>query len=320
MRRAAAAPFVLALLAVACDDDTSGPGPDAAPGDAAAPGEDAAPDAAADAGPDLHRTSLAVCWTDAACPRVMAVAHGGVWDLDAAPYDSNAALANAYDAGDDGVKIDVRVTADDVPVIAHSSPIENFESDDCDGLVIETSTAAEVTACHRYPSATETFQRLDDVLAYLRDKMVVQLTVKRPEDYARAVAAVLDAGAQDFAFFEVETGDLQGVIPAIARNDEVWYLVQVNDPATEIDALLDTIANPRAFMFEFEPTEDVNELVASRLHPAGVRSFTYDRAAHSVEDIRALYDRGFEVVSTQFGDNGVAARMQVNEARGVAPP
>jgi glycerophosphoryl diester phosphodiesterase len=218
------------------------------------------------------------------------------------------------------VKIDVRITADEVPVIAHSSPIENFESDDCDGLLIEESTAAQVTACHRYPSATETFQRLDEVLEYLRGKMVAQLTVKRSEDYAGAIAAVLDAGAEDFAFFEIEAGDLEALIPAIPDNDRVWYLVQVNDLATEVDLLLDDLASPRAFMFEFEPTDDVADLVETRLHPAGVRSFTYDRAARSVEEIRALYDGGFDVVSTQFGDSGVAARMQVNEARGVSPP
>lgn len=329
MRRASLPWLALALVAPACGDDApdpghghdAGPDQDAAPRDAAA-GDDAAaePDAAADAGPEYSRASLSVCWTDASCPRVMAIAHGGAWDLVDAPYDSNAALVNAYDAGDDGVKIDVRVTADDVPVIAHSSPIENFESLDCDGLVIEESTAAEVTDCHRLPSLTETFQRLDDVLEYLRGKMVAQLTVKRPEDYARAVAEVLALGAEDFAFFEIETGDLQTWIPAIDGNERVWYLVQVNDLATEVDILLDTIANPRAFMYEFEPTDEVADLVTTRLHPAGVRSFTYDRTAQSVEEIRGLYDHGFDVVSTQFGDNGVAARVQVNEARGVSPP
>lgn len=314
--------LALGLVLAACSDDPVGSGHDAGGGLDAAPGVDASVevDAGVDAGPAYSRASLSVCWLDASCPRVMAIAHGGAWNLIDAPYDSNAALVNAYDAGDDGVKIDVRVTVDDVPVISHSSPIESFESGDCDGLVIETSTVAEVTACHRYPSDTETFQRLDDVLEYLRGKMVAQLTVKRPEDYARAIAEVLALGAEDFAFFEVETVDLQTTIPAVTDYDRVWYLVQVNDIAPEIDVLLDTIASPRAFMYEFEPTDDVAALVTTRLHPAGVRSFTYDRAANTVAEIRALYDAGFDVVSTQFGANGVAARVLVNEARGVSPP
>ena len=322
MRRTAWAFIAWSVVASGCGQSPAASPQDAGGGQDARPGEDAAtePDAGTDAGPAYSRASLSVCWRDPSCPRVMAIAHGGVWDLDSAPYDSSAALDNAYEAGVDGVKIDVRVTADDVPVIAHSSPIENFESSDCNGLVIEASTAQEVTACHRYPSATETFQRFDDVIEFLRGKMVAQLTVKRSEDYERVIAAVLELGAEEFTFFEVETGDLQAGIPDIADGDRVWYLVQVNDIATELDVLLDTIANPRAFMFEFEPTDDVADLVANRLHPAGVRSFTYDRTAFSIDEIRALHEGGFDVVSTQVGDRGVAARMLVNEARGVSPP
>src|SRR2546423_364581 len=44
---------------------------------------------AADAG--TFRTSLQQCWTDAACPRVMLVAHGGDWD-GYFPYDSRGAF------------------------------------------------------------------------------------------------------------------------------------------------------------------------------------------------------------------------------------
>lgn len=312
----------LALAQPGCggDDDDQRPADAAVSLDSGEPGDDGGADAAADAGPEYSRASLSVCWTDPACPRVMAIAHGGIWDVEEAPYDSDAAIAAAFEAGDDGVKIDVRVTADDVPVIAHSSPIESFESEDCDGLVIEESTAAEVTACHRYPSSGQTFQRLDDVLAYLDGKMAVQLTVKRSEDYARAIEEVLALGAEDFAFFEIETGDLETPLPDVPGHDEVWYVVQVNDIATELDRLLGDLATPRAFLFEFEPTDDVADLVATRLHPAGVRSFTYDRTADSVDEIEALYEHGFDVVSTQFGGNGVEARIRVNEARGVSPP
>ena len=114
------------------------------------------------------KTSLRVCWTDVGCQRALAMAHGGLWDTSSAPYDSNAALAATHAADFDAVKIDVRITSDDVPVVAHSSPLNWYESLDCTGLVIENSTAAQVTACHRFPSSSETFQRLDeDALAAL---------------------------------------------------------------------------------------------------------------------------------------------------------
>lgn len=323
---------VLAMVALGCGNNASPAADAAASADAAAMSDgpravaDAAtadsgtpqPDAASDA---TYRNSLAVCWTDAACPRVMAIAHGGMWDAASVPYDSDAAIAAAYDAGYEGVKIDVRITSDGVPVIAHSSPIEVFESLDCANQKIEDMTAAEVTACHRFPSSTETFQRLNDVLDYLRGKMVAQLTVKRSQDYAATIADVLAQNAEGFAFFEVSTNELQNQIPTITGGDQVYYLINVASNLSEVDVLIDTIANPRAFMYEFDPGVDLGDLIATRLHPAGVRAFTYDSSPTlSVAQIEAYYNQGFDVVSSQAADNGVTARIHINQNRGVSPP
>jgi glycerophosphoryl diester phosphodiesterase len=251
----------------------------------------------------------------------MAIAHGGAWDLASAPYDSNAAIGNAYDLGCDGVKIDVRVTADDVPVIAHSSPIEFYESLDCGGRRIEEMTADQVTACHRLPSLTERFQRLDEVLGYLRDKMVVQLCVKRSTDIQRTISEIHAQAAEDFAFIELDPGDLESLVPTLTGADTVWYLVNIGSNLAEVDRLLDVVRNPRAFMFEFDPDVDVSTLAPDRLHPAGVRSFTYDSATPlSVAAIRSYFEHGYDVVSSQSAANAVEARQAVNSARGVSPP
>lgn len=268
-----------------------------------------------------YRDSLSVCWTDAACKRVMAVAHGGEWSALGAPYDSNAAIAAAYARGIDGVKIDVRVTKDNVPVLSHSSPIKLYESLDCVNKKIEDMLAAEVTACHRFPSGTETFQRLDAVLDYLRGKMVAQLTVKRPVDYARTIQEVLARHAEDYAFLEIDTSELQTLIPKIAGSDRVYYLINVASNLSAIDVLLDTIKNPKAFMVEIDPGVAIGSLVSTRLHPAGVRAFIYDsNGLLTPGQLKAYYDQGFDVVSSNQARNGVTARQQVNTARGVTPP
>jgi len=267
-----------------------------------------------------YRMSLAMCWTDATCPRAMAIAHGGSWDLDKAPYDSTAALVAAYYADDDGVKIDVRAAADGVLVIAHSSPIEVYESTDCAGQKIEEMTAAQVTACHRFPSETETFQRLDDVLTYLRGKLLVQLCVKLASDYAATIAFVHAQSAADFAFIEINAPELGTVIPPLPGSDGVYYLVDVASDLTAVDGLL-ALHNPRAFMYEFDPSVDLGDVVSAKLHPAGVRGFVYDDAASpTVELLQAHYVAGADVVSSQSGPTGVAARVAVNTAHGVTPP
>lgn len=268
-----------------------------------------------------YRDSLAVCWTDARCKRVMAVGHGGAWNALSVPYNSNAALAAAYAAGMDGVKIDVRVTRDNVPVISHSSPIKLYESLDCANKKIEDMTAAEVTRCHRFPSGTETFQRLDDVLEYLRGKMTVELTVKRSTDYARTITEVIARHAEDFAYLEISTAELRDQIPKLPGSDKVYYLINIEDRLPEIDELLDKIKNPRAFMVEIDPGVAIGSLVATRLHPAGVRAFIYDsNGLLSPAQVKAYYNQGFDVVSSNVAKNTVTARQQINTARGVTPP
>jgi len=268
-----------------------------------------------------YRDSLAICWTDARCKRVMAVGHGGAWSALGAPYDSNAALAAAYTQGMDGVKIDVRVTRDNVPVISHSSPIQIYESLDCANKKIEEMTAAEVTRCHRFPSGTETFQRLDDVLEYLRGKMTVELTVKRSADYARTIAEVLARRAEDFAYLEISTAELRDQIPKITGGDRVYYLINVEDRLAELDELIDKIKNPRAFMVEIDPGVAIGSLVATRLHPAGIRAFIYDKnGLLSPGQVKAYYTQGFDAVSANVAKNTVTARQQAKTSRGGTPP
>jgi hypothetical protein len=260
-----------------------------------------------------YRNSLSVCWTDATCKRAMIVAHGGDWTPTGAPYGSLAAVTNAYKNGAEAVKIDVRVTKDDVPVVSHSSPFEIYESLDCYGKKIEDMTAAQVTACHFASSSSETFQRLDTMLGYIKGKMVVQLCVKKSSDYARTIAEVLALAAQDFAFIEVGS---PSDLPALPNS--VYYLVNFESDLSQVDAVM---ANPRAFMFEMNPSAEISSLVATKLHPANIRSFTYDsNGGASVAELKGLFDQGFDVVSTNATANNLQARIAVNGARGVTPP
>ena len=296
----------------------AGGGAPVAPADAAL--GDAGADAEAGA-PSTYRNSLSVCWTDATCKRAMIVAHGGDWTATTVPYGSMGAAVAAYDHGVDAVKLDVRVTKDDVPVISHSSPIEIYESLDCYNQRIEDMTAAQVTGCHFVQKSSESFQRLDTVLGYLRGKMVVQLTVKLPADYARTIKEVSTLGAQDFAFLEVSTADLQTVLPAIPGSNQIYWLVNVGSTLSDIDVLLDTVKNPHAFMVEMDPSAQTSTIVTTKLHPANVRSFTYDSSATaSVAELKALFDQGFDVVSANTTTNNGAARVAVNTGRSISPP
>ena len=71
-----------------------------------------------------YKTTLAVCWRDPQCHRALVIAHGGDWDTINRPFLSRPAFDQAVADGADGIEADVRVTLDQVPVIAHSLAIQ----------------------------------------------------------------------------------------------------------------------------------------------------------------------------------------------------
>jgi hypothetical protein len=282
-------------------------------------------DAPATSAADWHN-SLGVCWTDAACTRAMVVSHGGDWDVKA-PYDSHTALVRAVQRGADAIKGDLRVTADNIAVITHSSPIEIYESTDCNGRLIEQMTAAEVTACHMLGSKTETFQRVDSLLRWAHGRTVVMLDVKVPADLPRAISTAIENDAQDDLFLEVHADDFLSIVVGAPGWEQIHYLVWLTNGPGDADAVMAAGHRAQAFMYEMDPlpagydAAAMTSFITTRLHPAGVRAFSSsDKNDPTVANHQALFDEGFDVVMTYNLTNALAVRQSVNTARGVSPP
>ncbi|MFH1811377.1 MAG: glycerophosphodiester phosphodiesterase family protein [Pseudomonadota bacterium] len=297
-------------------------------GDGANPDHATLIDAAApDAAGMTHRTSLAVCWTDPTCHRALVVAHGGDWNVSDAPFESRKAFERAFEAGADGIETDVHVTLDNVPVLAHSSPIEYYESLACGGQRIEDMTADEVTACALVPSsAGQTFQRLDDTLAWARDKLILELDVKESRDLARTISALIEEDATDHAFIMVSTGEIASEVPAATGWEQVRYMVNVGS-ATQIPAQAASATGRHVFLFEMDRSyageaseAQVTALIRDVMIPAGVKGFTSsDKNLATVNNHLDVFAQGFDVVLSYNPVNGVAAAQQENQSRGYVP-
>ncbi len=267
-----------------------------------------------------HKASLGVCWTDKTCNRAMIVGHGGDWTPTGAPYGSMAALVAAYEHDVDSVKIDVRVTKDNVPVVAHSSPFEAWESLDCYGRKVEDMTAADFEKCHFSSKSSEAYQRLDTMLAYAKGKMTVQLCVKDAKDYARTIAQVLTSNAEDFVYLEVSTADLTEKLPSLAGSSQVYYLINIEGDLDQVD-VLSSLKNPKVFMIEMNAGPNVADVIKNKIHPAGWKAFLYEKSqTASPSTFKAHFDQGFDVVSANATDNNKKARIEVNKSRNVSPP
>ncbi len=275
-----------------------------------------------------YRTSLQQCWTDATCPRVMLVTHGGDWN-GYYPYDSREAFVHAVQEDSDGIKGDLRVTRDNVAVVTHSSPILYTESPECAGLLVEDLTADQVTCCHLIGSTTQTFQRVSDLLAWAHGRTVVMLDVKNPADLPRAISTGIEAGAQDDLFLEVHYSDYVATVVGAPGWEQIHYLLNLAEDAapTSVPPLLTMNMPAQAFMVELAPTYTgwdaaaMTALITQTLHPAGVRAFTSTPvSAPTAADHQALFDEGFDVVMTYDLAVGLPVREAVNQSRGVSPP
>ena len=269
------------------------------------------------------RDSLKVCWTDLTCKRAFVISHGGDWSIDDFPYDSEGAFHRAADKGADGIKTDVHVTKDNVAVVTHSSPLLGYETTDCAGLVVEDSTADQVTKCHIFPSDTQTFQRLDTVLEWARGKVVLMLTVKEPVDFPRAIQTVIEHNALDYVFLETSLGDLKDAVTKSPDWQKAWYNAQTSSEA-DVDTVIQTVKSPRVAFLEVNvdyqegQNAKMADLLKNKIHPAGMRGFVSTIHLPAVADHQSMFDAGFDVIMTYNLDNALVARDATNTARGLA--
>lgn len=274
------------------------------------------------------QTNLKNCWTDVTCRRALVLSHGGSPNYVTRPYDSKAAFVAAFNEGADAVKGDFRVTSDNVGMVMHSSPVQIYESLNCFNKKVEEMTEAAAKKCMMLPT-TERFMSAAELLDWAEDKVITMFCVKEAADIPRAISTLIEQNATHRSFLEIRVGELQREVLAKrpAGWDQVYYLAEMG-AASDVDTVLsDEFAPllPRLFTFEFDPSwpdwdMNVTDVIANRLHPAGVRSFAATKTfLPTTQQHIDLYNAGFDVVYTYGTGHAVDARTQVNEARGIDP-
>jgi glycerophosphoryl diester phosphodiesterase len=244
-------------------------------------------------------------------------------------YGTTAAFDAAYNDGSDAIKADVRFSKDGVAVVVHSSPFASYEIDpldfSCIGARVEDMNVSDIVACKWING--DHVERLDTLLAWAQGKMIVMLTVKVDATIPQTIAAVIAAGATDYAFLEVSASAMTAIAATATGHDQVYFLVEAANQS-DISALL-ARHDPRIFMIEDANSDNfggmassaVTAMISSQLHGAHVRAFTsIASVSASAGDHEALWNEGFDVVMTNSYSTGYQGRIAVNSARGVSPP
>jgi hypothetical protein len=258
-----------------------------------------------------RQSIVGTCWTNPGCRRALIVSHLGDWNA-SVPYLSRNAFNRAVSCGAHAIEAPVRLSADGVPILAHSSPIEVYESIDCAGQRIEARTAAQLARCHLGVFTGQRFQRLDDVLAWANGQIVLELDPKVPSEVAAIVSYVRARGALDRVFFLIEQAELPG-LPANGH-----YMLRVRDPGQSL------VRAPGVFMYQLDRSfagldrAGVARLIQDNIHSAGLKALTpSDTSFPSVSDHVQAFNMGFDVVLSYGCTNGMSAAAQVNAARGL---
>jgi glycerophosphoryl diester phosphodiesterase len=148
------------------------------------------------------------------------------WPAPAHPENTLAAVAAALDVGASGVEVDVRLTADGVPVCVHDSDLRRAagRSDLVQEMPYRELTGTRVFGGHRIPL-------LADVVATVADKGLLVLDIKpdtRDELVARRVAAALrhGIGADDVVVSSMR----RSILAAVRREASHLTLALISVP------------------------------------------------------------------------------------------
>lgn len=269
---------------------------------------------------------VGTCWTDPTCTRKMTTVHGGEWNV-TNPYDSFPAFEQAYIDGGDSIKGDFRVSADNIGMVMHSSPILFYESPNCYNKKVEEMTSAECQQC-KMEITDYTFITAPYLLDWAKDKINVMFCVKESRDIARAISTLIENNATHRAWLEVGLDDLLNTAASnISNYLDVYYVVELRS-SNDVDRAL--AASPelvsRMFLMEFnDESEWPGDLSAdiAKVNAAGLKAFAATNSnmvTATVDNHLALMYAGFDVVYTYNLQNAVEARVQVNTEIGITPP
>lgn len=135
-------------------------------------------------------------------PKVMTIAHRGAWKQ--APENSLLAVEHAIIAGADMVEIDTQKCSTGEFVVIHDDTLDRTTSGK--GLVSEATLEQIKTLSLRQNAGgegseltTQTLPLLSELLAYAKDKILVNIDAKHPEDLKDIIAEVERLNMQDIA-------------------------------------------------------------------------------------------------------------------------
>lgn len=231
---------------------------------------------------------------------VKVTGHRGAMAL--ALQNTAASLQAAEDAGADEIEIDVRLTADDVPIIVHDAHLAKMTGDPTETRTLRDLPWATVSAIALADG--QSVLTLPDVLA--RTSLPLQVEIKTLES-VRVVTTVLADHPQDrdrclvTSFSQEVLWAAQQLLPDLQRG---WI-------SSEYDAGAPALLDRLQLSWLFCGWPGLERTAVDTLHARGVRVGGWP--LRSREDAQLALDLGLDAVTA---DDPAQARLWLAEAAG----
>lgn len=247
---------------------------------------------------------------DRSCRAPLVVAHSANFYF--APGNSPAAYDASLAQGAHVLETDVRLTADNVPVLLHDDELD-FVFGDCDGLVSQKAWS-EISGCTFKVDRTGLVAYDPEALAPQHPLTLEQLL--RRVDGRALVAAEIKSDPTNAALGVVQSGGWIDQVLFLVSSDEyarlrsvsseAWIILRTRS-AAEVEAAIGE-NDPRVVVFHGDDwtTEDV----IARIHDAGRKVWvnTFSNGGLAIRELQgeelcsSFWDRGFDLVQTNRPD------------------
>jgi glycerophosphoryl diester phosphodiesterase len=254
------------------------------------------------------------------------VAHEGASTL-RVPSNSLASFQRAAALGADVMELDVRFSADGVPIVIHDEEVPFFRSPGCTGMIVAHTAAADLARCSLFPSLSQKILSLDELVRWARGRTMLEIDLKDMEAIGPLADRLRRLDSLSFCYLSLtawQAGQNRDVLerfPGLRLSLRIRAVKQIED-------VLTAPRLPQVFMVEIDGpsldrkfTSDELRGWIARLHAAGLNVMASgDKVLASTRSHLQLLRQGYDAVLSYDVPNGVEAARRFEMARAALPP
>ncbi|HVN32490.1 MAG TPA: glycerophosphodiester phosphodiesterase family protein [Thermoanaerobaculaceae bacterium] len=251
--------------------------------------------------------------------RPLIVAHEGAPSL-RIPSNSLASFQRAAALGAEVMELDVRFSADGVPIVIHDEKIPFFQAPGCAGTIVSRTAAADLTRCSLFPSLSQKILPLDELVRWARGRTILEIDLKELDAIGPLADRLHRLDALSFCYISLTAWHAAQHRAVLDRRPDLRLSLRLRT-VRQLEAVVAGDRPAQVFMVEIDGsldrpvTPDELEGWIARIHSAGLKVMASgDKVLASTRSHLQLLSQGYDAVLSYDVPNGVEAARRFREA------